>query len=144
MTARLTGQWLSERLGQQFIALHQRIAAGENPDGQYRRATAGPRSRGDGQIVRGFEKLYALSITTAKAMGLLALSGIIFALTLAGILLGALLRRTLPKHHLSEDAQNTVRLGVGLIATIAALVLGLLISKGLVRYPEHADQADHR
>jgi hypothetical protein len=57
-----------------------------------------------------------------------ALSGIIFVLTLGGILLGALLRRTLPKHHLSEDAQDTVRLGVGLIATIAALVLGLLIA----------------
>ena len=39
-----------------------------------------------------------------------------------------MLRRTLPKHHLSDDAQNTVRLGVGLIATIAALVLGLLIA----------------
>ena len=61
-------------------------------------------------------------------MSSLALSGIIFVLTLGGILLGALLRQTLPKHHLSEDAQDTVRLGVGLIATIAALVLGLLIA----------------
>jgi len=57
-----------------------------------------------------------------------ALSGIIFVLTLSGIFLGSMLRRTLPKHHLSEDAQDTVRLGVGLIATIAALVLGLLIA----------------
>src|ERR1700746_350178 len=62
------------------------------------------------------------------AMSPLALSGIIFASTLGGIFLGALLRRTLPKNHLSDDAQNTVRLGVGLIATIAALVLGLLIA----------------
>jgi hypothetical protein len=61
-------------------------------------------------------------------MSALALSSIIFALTLAGIFLGTLLRRALPKHHLSDDAQNTVRLGVGLIATIAALVLGLLIA----------------
>jgi hypothetical protein len=61
-------------------------------------------------------------------MSALALSGIIFVLTLGGIVLGSLLRRTLPKHHLSEDAQDTVRLGVGLIATIAALVLGLLIA----------------
>ncbi len=61
-------------------------------------------------------------------MSAAALSGIIFVLTLGGIFLGALLRRTLPKHHLSEDAQNVVRLGVGLIATIAALVLGLLIA----------------
>jgi hypothetical protein len=61
-------------------------------------------------------------------MSPLALSGIIFVLTLGGIFFGTLLRWTLPKHHLSEDAQNTVRLGVGLIATIAALVLGLLIA----------------
>jgi hypothetical protein len=55
------------------------------------------------------------------------LSGIIFVLTLGGIWLGTLLRRTLPRHHLNEHAKDVVRLGVGLIATIAALVLGLLI-----------------
>ena len=54
-------------------------------------------------------------------------AGIIFILTLGGIWLGTLLRRTLPKHHLNEHAKDVVRLGVGLIATIAALVLGLLI-----------------
>ena len=56
------------------------------------------------------------------------LSCVIFALTLGGIVLGALLRTTLPQHHLSKDSQDVVRLGVGLIATIAALVLGLLIA----------------
>ncbi len=58
----------------------------------------------------------------------LTLSCIIFALTVAGIFLGVLLRSALPKHHLSKDSQDVVRLGVGLIATIAALVLGLLIA----------------
>jgi hypothetical protein len=47
---------------------------------------------------------------------------------LGGIFLGTLLRRTLPKHHLDEGSQSAVRLGVGLIATTAALVLGLLIT----------------
>jgi hypothetical protein len=61
-------------------------------------------------------------------MSALALSCLIFALTLGGILLGALLRRALPEHHLSKDSQDIVRLGVGLIGTIAALVLGLLIA----------------
>jgi hypothetical protein len=56
------------------------------------------------------------------------LSCVIFALTLGGIVLGALLRTTLPQRHLSKDSQDVVRLGVGLIATIAALVLGLLIA----------------
>jgi Protein of unknown function (DUF4239) len=58
----------------------------------------------------------------------LALSCIIFALTVGGILLGVLLRWALPKQHLSKDSQDVVRLGVGLVATIAALVLGLLIA----------------
>jgi hypothetical protein len=61
-------------------------------------------------------------------MSALALSAIIFVLVLGGVLLGTLLRRTLPHRHLSKDSQDVVRLGVGLIATIAALVLGLLIA----------------
>jgi hypothetical protein len=45
-----------------------------------------------------------------------------------GIFLGILLRRVLPEQHLSKDSQDVVRLGVGLIATMAALVPGLLIA----------------
>lgn len=55
-------------------------------------------------------------------------SGIIFVLTVGGILVGTLLRRTLPEHHLSDEVKDVVRLGVGLTATMAALVLGLLIA----------------
>ena len=61
-------------------------------------------------------------------MNALALSCLIFVLTLGGVFIGTLLRRALPEHHLSKDSQNAVQLGVGLIATIAALVLGLLIA----------------
>jgi hypothetical protein len=61
-------------------------------------------------------------------MSALTLSSIIFVLMLSGIFLGTLLRRGLPEHHLDEHAKDVVRLGVGLIATIAALVLGLLIA----------------
>jgi hypothetical protein len=61
-------------------------------------------------------------------MSAMILAGIIFVLTLGGIFIGTLLRRTLSEHHLSEDVKDVVRLGVGLIATISALVLGLLIA----------------
>jgi hypothetical protein len=61
-------------------------------------------------------------------MGSLALSFIIFALVVGGIFLGMLLRQTLPQAHLSKGAQDAVRLGIGLIATIAGLVLGMLIA----------------
>jgi hypothetical protein len=61
-------------------------------------------------------------------MSALTLSRIIFVLTLGGAILGTLLRRALPKHHLSSHAKDAVRLGAGLTATIAALVVGLLIA----------------
>jgi hypothetical protein len=67
-------------------------------------------------------------LVAEHAMSAFTLSGIIFVLTLGGIFLGALLRRSLPEHHLDERAKDPVRLGVGLVATIAALVLGLLIA----------------
>ena len=55
-------------------------------------------------------------------------SWIVFACVFAGALLGMLLRRILPRHHLSEDSKDIVKLGMGLIATMAALVLALLIA----------------
>jgi len=38
------------------------------------------------------------------------------------------LRALLPEHHLSQDSKDVVKLGMGLIGTIAALVLGLLVA----------------
>lgn len=60
-------------------------------------------------------------------MSPLALSCVIFLLVLGGIFIGSAFRRALPEHHLSKETQDVVRLGAGLTATIAALVLGLLI-----------------
>jgi hypothetical protein len=40
----------------------------------------------------------------------------------------------LPKHHLSKDAQDTVKLAVGVIATSTALVLGLLVSSSKAQF----------
>ncbi|HAR94351.1 MAG TPA: hypothetical protein DCR97_00060 [Deltaproteobacteria bacterium] len=45
-----------------------------------------------------------------------------------GTLFGIKLRFVLPDHHLSEESRDTVRLGTGMVATLAALVLGLLIA----------------
>jgi len=51
---------------------------------------------------------------------------IVFACTFGGSLLGMWLRSALPGHHLSEDSKDVVKLGMGLIATLTALVLGLV------------------
>ena len=53
---------------------------------------------------------------------------IAFVAIMGGALLGITLRRFLPGHHLAEDSKDFVRLGTGLIGTMAALVLGLLIA----------------
>jgi hypothetical protein len=58
----------------------------------------------------------------------MTISWIVFACVFAGALLGITLRRLLPEHHLNEDSKDVVKLGMGLIATMAALVLALLIA----------------
>ena len=54
----------------------------------------------------------------------LASAGCIFS----GSLIGLGLQRLLPGHHLSKETQDVVKLGAGTIATLTALVLGLLVS----------------
>ncbi len=51
---------------------------------------------------------------------------IICACVLAGTWFGLLLRERLPGHHLSAESKDVVRLGAGMIATMAALILGLM------------------
>src|SRR5271169_541454 len=53
---------------------------------------------------------------------------IVFACVFGGTFIGMVLRNRLPEHHLSGATKDVVRLGTGLIGTIAALVLGLLIA----------------
>jgi hypothetical protein len=53
---------------------------------------------------------------------------IAFACIVGGTILGMILRAMLPGHHLSPDSKDVVKLGMGLIGTMTALVLGLLIA----------------
>ena len=59
--------------------------------------------------------------------GIWVASGV-FAFVFAGALLGFFLRSILSEEQLSEDSKKVVQLGTGLVATLAALVLGLLIA----------------
>src|SRR5215831_7652472 len=67
-------------------------------------------------------------------MSAAAISSITFACVLGGALFGMFLRASLPEHHLSMDSKDFVKLGTGLIATMAALVLGLLIASAKNSY----------
>jgi hypothetical protein len=44
------------------------------------------------------------------------------------------LRKALPEHHLNAESRDLVKLGVGLIATMSALVLGLLVASAKGSY----------
>jgi hypothetical protein len=59
---------------------------------------------------------------------------IVFVLAFGGALLGTFLHATLPVHHRRPDAKDVVKLVMGLIATIAALVLSLLIATAHTSY----------
>ena len=61
-------------------------------------------------------------------MNLIVIRLVVFACTFGGALLGMFLRAVLPERHLCADSKETVRLGMGMIATMAALVLGLLVA----------------
>jgi len=60
-------------------------------------------------------------------MSPVAVSGVVFGCVFGGALLGMLLHFLLPEEHLSSDTKEAVRLGMALVATTVALVLGLLI-----------------
>jgi hypothetical protein len=59
---------------------------------------------------------------------------------IGGALVGALLRRSLPEHHLDSHAKDVVRLGCALLATIAGLVLGLLINSAKTNFDVQRDE----
>ena len=61
-------------------------------------------------------------------MSPLAISLVAFGCICGGMMIGMFLRVVLPEHHLSDESKDAVKLGIGMIATLAALVLGLLIA----------------
>jgi hypothetical protein len=73
-------------------------------------------------------------------LGSVAIAAIVFACTFGGGLAGLYLHGRLPHHHRESDSKDVVKLVMGLIATVAALVLGLLISSAHRSY--EAQQAE--
>ena len=71
----------------------------------------------------------------ATVIAVLAFVGI-----LGATLLGMRLRSALPDHHLSAETKDTVRVGMGLVATMTALLLGLLIASAKGSYDTQRSQ----
>lgn len=60
-------------------------------------------------------------------MSSLAIGCIVFACTFGGAIIGMLLRRHLAEHHLNAETKDVVKFSIGIIGTMTALVLGLLV-----------------
>jgi hypothetical protein len=63
-------------------------------------------------------------------MSPITISVVVFACAFGGGLLGIFIHSLLPNEHLDSDSKEAVRLGMALVGTTVALVLGLLIATG--------------
>src|SRR6516162_646360 len=61
-------------------------------------------------------------------MSSLTISVVAFAFIFGGAFAGMILRTSLPDDHLSDESKEVVKLGMGLVGTMAALILGLLVA----------------
>src|SRR6476646_7151546 len=61
-------------------------------------------------------------------MNAFAAASIVFGSLFGSMLLGMRLRAVLPPNHLSEEAKDSVRVAMASVATMSALVLGLLVA----------------
>jgi hypothetical protein len=74
------------------------------------------------------------------AMSPLQTSLVAFACIFGGTFLGIFVRNKMPHRHLSGDTKDIVRQGTGLIATLASLVLGLLIASANGKFETESSQ----
>src|SRR6185295_20340291 len=76
-------------------------------------------------------------------MSAMAISVLVFAVVLAATGLGIFLNRILPEHHLSKESKEVIHLGIGVIVTLTALVLGLLVASAKSSFATKSDEIRH-
>ena len=59
---------------------------------------------------------------------------IVFACIFGGAMIGMFLRDVLPQQHLNAETKDVVKLAMGLIGTMTALLLGLLVASTKTAY----------
>jgi len=70
----------------------------------------------------------------------LSISLVVCACVVCGALLGMYLRHALPPDYLKDDTRQIVNVAIGLIATLAALVLGLMVASAKSSFDARADE----
>jgi hypothetical protein len=61
-------------------------------------------------------------------MSALTIGGIAFVCVFGGALLGMFFNSVLPRHHLTSESKDVIKVAMAMVATLAALVVGLLIA----------------
>src|SRR5215813_8555624 len=59
---------------------------------------------------------------------------IVFGCLVVAVLVGRTIRGLLPEAHLNTESRDAIKLAIGLVATMSALVLGLLVSSAKGAY----------
>jgi Protein of unknown function (DUF4239) len=67
-------------------------------------------------------------------MGSIAVTSVAFGCIFGGAVSGMMLRAVIPPFHLVNDSKDAVRVAMGLVATMTAIVLGMLISSAKNSY----------
>jgi hypothetical protein len=70
----------------------------------------------------------------------LLISLLVFAVIFGGALLGVVIRPLLSESHLQPESKDVVKMATGLIGTLAALVLGLLIASANTSFDQKVNQ----
>jgi len=70
----------------------------------------------------------------------IATASLVCLAILAGAVAGAGIRRLLPAEHMSEQSRNIVNVAIGLIATLSAIVLGLLVASAKTAFDSRNDE----
>src|SRR5260370_12922229 len=63
-----------------------------------------------------------------QTMSSSGMSLIAFVFIFGGAIVGMILRRALPDHHVRDDSRDVIKLPTGLVGTMTALLLGLLLA----------------
>ncbi len=73
-------------------------------------------------------------------MSSFAIASVVFGCSFGAALIGMVLHVKLPDHHLDSDSRDVVKLVMGLIATMSALVLSLLIASANSSYDQQSSE----
>jgi hypothetical protein len=70
------------------------------------------------------------------------IAALVFFCLILAVLLGQLCSRRLSEHHLTAETRDTIKLSLGLVATMSALLLGLLVSSAKGAYDSQRQQIE--